>query len=80
MTRTLADILRDALDDADLRGIRSPSLDRLSNSDVQMLAELCVPAHPSVERVPDPWLAPGGEFRGRGDPVVEPADRLPDLE
>jgi Domain of unknown function (DUF3883) len=39
MTRTLADILRDALADADLRGIRSPTLDRLSNDDVQMLAE-----------------------------------------
>jgi hypothetical protein len=39
MTRTLADILRDALADADRRGIRSPTLDRLSNSDVQMLAE-----------------------------------------
>jgi hypothetical protein len=39
MTRTLADILRDALADADRRGIRRPTLDRLSNSDVQMLAE-----------------------------------------
>lgn len=39
MTRTLADSLRDALADADRRGIRSPTLDRMSNSDVQMLAE-----------------------------------------
>lgn len=39
MTRTLADILREALADADRRGIRSPTLDRLSNSDVQSLAE-----------------------------------------
>ncbi len=39
MSRTLADILRDALADADRRGIRSPTLDRLSNSDVQLLAE-----------------------------------------
>ena len=39
MTRTLSDILRDALADADRRGIRSPTLDRLSNSDVQLLAE-----------------------------------------
>jgi len=38
MSRTLSDILRDALVDADLRGIRSPTLDRLSNSDVQLLA------------------------------------------
>lgn len=38
MTRTLADILRDALADADRRGIRSPTLDQLSNSDVQVLA------------------------------------------
>lgn len=39
MTRTLADILRDALADADLRGLRSPTLDRLSTSGVQLLAE-----------------------------------------
>jgi hypothetical protein len=39
MTRTLGDILRDALADADRRGVRSPTLDRLNNSDVQLLAE-----------------------------------------
>lgn len=38
MPRTLADILLDALADADRRGIRSPTFDRLSNSDVQLLA------------------------------------------
>lgn len=38
MPRTVADILRDVLADADRRGIRSPTLDRLSNSDVQLLA------------------------------------------
>jgi hypothetical protein len=38
MPRTLADILLDALADADRQGIRSPTLDRLSNSDVQLLA------------------------------------------
>lgn len=39
MTRALPDILRDALADADRRGVRSPTLDRLSTSDLQMLAE-----------------------------------------
>lgn len=39
MPRTVADILHDAIADADERGIRSPTLDRLTNSDVQVLAE-----------------------------------------
>lgn len=39
MTRTLAEVLRDALADADRREVRSPTLDRLSSSDVQLLAE-----------------------------------------
>jgi len=39
MERTLADILRDSLADADARGVRSPTLDRLSKDDVQVLAE-----------------------------------------
>lgn len=39
MARTLADILRDALADADARGVRSPTLASLSNSDVHALAE-----------------------------------------
>src|SRR4051794_29244255 len=39
MIRSLADVLHDALADADRRGVRSPTLDRLSSSDVQLLAE-----------------------------------------
>lgn len=39
MARTLADILRDALADADARGVRSPTIARLSDGDVQALAE-----------------------------------------
>src|SRR4051794_4728698 len=42
MARALADILLDALADADARGIRSPTLDRLSKSDVHLLAEQTV--------------------------------------
>jgi hypothetical protein len=38
MPRTRADILLVALADADRRGIRSPPLDRLSNSDVRLIA------------------------------------------
>jgi hypothetical protein len=38
MTRTVAHVLREALADADRRGIRSPTLDRLSSSDVQLLS------------------------------------------
>jgi len=38
MSRTVADVLRDALVDADRHESRSPTLDRLSDSDVQLLA------------------------------------------
>lgn len=38
MNRTVADVLRDALEDAERRAVRSPTLDRLSNGDLQLLA------------------------------------------
>jgi hypothetical protein len=39
MTRTVADVLRSSIADADERRVRSPTLERLSNSDVRLLAE-----------------------------------------
>lgn len=39
MTRTVADVLRSFIADADERGVRSPTLERLTNGDVQLLAE-----------------------------------------
>jgi len=62
MTRTLADILRDALADADRPGTRSPTLDRLGNSDVQLLAEKAhafLRTHPSSESIIPGWRQVG---------------------
>ena len=62
MTRTLADILREALADADRRGIRSPTLDRLNNSDVQLLAEQTLAflrTRPSTESTIPGWRQVG---------------------
>lgn len=39
MPRTVADVLRSSIADADERGVRSPTLERLTNSDVLLLAE-----------------------------------------
>lgn len=64
MARTLTDILRDALADADARGIRSPTLDRLSTSDVQLLAEQTLAflrTRPSIES-PIPGWSQVGSF------------------